>query len=261
MTKGGGKPKGRPRKLVTVVSQPQLSTPTPVDEAECSYTAASISCVLTGGENLTAQQIEPEKLPIDQQVPDVNAEAAKEAITQKVEEGEAPPLRKRGMALGYVPPVLKQGIPTARLCRSEIEKETEKWKKTIILYVIGDTPTIAYLKIFLLKQCEVMGKFEIFYHNEGYFVIRFKLQHDKDKLLGDGPLMIANRPIVVKDWVANFCFEKEVLKEVPLWIRLPKLPLSCWSEDSLSQIGSVIGKPVCADECTSQQMRISMLDC
>lgn len=66
--------------------------------------------------------------------------------------------------------------------------------------MIGDTPTIAYLKFFLQKQCEVVGKFEIFNHNEGYFVIRFELQSDKDMMLGDGPLMIANRPIIVKDW-------------------------------------------------------------
>lgn len=47
------------------------------------------------------------------------------------------------------------------------------------------------------------------------------------------------------------------MKEIPLWIRLYRLHLSCWSDDSLSHIRSVLGKPVCADECTSQQMRIS----
>lgn len=63
--------------------------------------------------------------------------------------------------------------------------------------------------------------------------------------------------MIVKDWVPNFCFEDEVLKEVPLWIRLPKLPLDCWSGDSLSRIGSVIRRPICADECTIEQRRIS----
>lgn len=57
--------------------------------------------------------------------------------------------------------------------------------------------------------------------------------------------------------MADFCFEKEVSKEVLLWVRLPKLPLTYWSGDSLSRIGSVLGKPICVDECTSQQKRIS----
>lgn len=51
--------------------------------------------------------------------------------------------------------------------------------------------------------------------------------------------------------------EHEVLKEIHLWVRLPNLPLNCWSGDSLSRVGSVIGKPICADECTTQQNRIS----
>lgn len=194
---------------------------------------------------------------MEQPIAETRIESEKEATTKKVEEGEVPPMRKRDMTLGYMAPLLKQGVPTAKLCRSEIEKESEKWKQTIIMYVIGDTPTISYLKFFIQKQCEILGNLEIFYHNEGYFIVRFELKEDKNKMPCDGPFMIANGPIIVKDWVANFCFEKQVLKEVPLWIRLPKLLLTCWSEDSLSRIGSVIGKPICTDECTSQQTRIS----
>lgn len=50
----------------------------------------------------------------------------------QTEEGEKSPLRKRGMALGYVAPVLKQGIPTAQLNVSELEREAEKWENAII---------------------------------------------------------------------------------------------------------------------------------
>lgn len=88
-------------------------------------------------------------------------------------------------------------------------------------------------------------------------MVRFESPADKDRLLCEGPYTIASRPIIVKEWVADFCFEKEVLKKIPLWIRLPNLPLTCWSGDSLSRIASVIGKPLCADECTSQQKKIS----
>lgn len=91
--------------------------------------------------------------------------------------------------------------------------------------MIGDTPTISYLKVFLQKHRGILGNFEIFYHNEGYFMIRFELKDEKDKMLFKGPYTIANRPIIVKEWMTDFCFEKEVLREVPLWIRLPRLPL------------------------------------
>lgn len=88
-------------------------------------------------------------------------------------------------------------------------------------------------------------------------MIKFELATDKDKMLFEGHYMIASKPTIVKEWTTEFCFENEVLKEIPLWVRLRKLPLTCWSRDSLSRIGSVLGKPVCANDCTSEQKRIS----
>ncbi|XP_019228707.1 PREDICTED: uncharacterized protein LOC109209818 [Nicotiana attenuata] len=69
--------------------------------------------------------------------------------------------------------------------------------------------------------------------------------------------MINNRPIVVKQWTANFDFDEEDLKNIPIWVKLPNLPLSCWSAKTLSKIGSGLGQPIYADACTSNIDRIS----
>lgn len=61
----------------------------------------------------------------------------------------------------------------------------------------------------------------------------------------------------MKPWTTKFNFHDEVLKVIPLWVRLPHLPLRCWSGDSLSRIGSTIGVPFFADECTTHQLRVS----
>ena len=52
-------------------------------------------------------------------------------------------------------------------------------------------------------------------------------------------------------------FNDEVLKVIPLWVKLPNLPLNCWGPESLSRIGSVLGVPLYADECTTKQWRVS----
>lgn len=263
MAKGAGRPKGQPRKIEIQAGETQ-GTPVLGDKVESSTAREGRTGENQDGNGkmdstgMAEQQFELDLSsstapPAEEAV----SETEKEEVAKKIEDGEAPPLRKRGMPLGYVAPLLKQGIPTAKLCLTEIEKENLKWKNSIILYVIGESPTIAYLKLFLQKHCGIMGETEVFYHMEGYFVLRFETGTERDKMLSEGPHMIANRLLIVKEWVTNFCFEKEVLREVPLWIRLPNLPLSCWSGDSLSRIGSVLGKPICADECTSMQARIS----
>lgn len=40
-------------------------------------------------------------------------------------------------------------------------------------------------------------------------------------------------------------------------MKLPNLPLNCWSDNSLSRIGSVLGIPIYAHECTTKVLRVS----
>jgi len=68
---------------------------------------------------------------------------------------------------------------------------------------------------------------------------------------------INNKPMILKQWCPEFDFNVEFLTELPLRVKFPSLPTSCWSRDSLSRIASVIGVPKYADECTTKQTRIS----
>lgn len=47
------------------------------------------------------------------------------------------------------------------------------------------------------------------------------------------------------------------MRVIPIWVKLPNLPLNCWGNDSLSRIGSMIRVLLLAGECTSKQLRIS----
>lgn len=62
--------------------------------------------------------------------------------------------------------------------------------------------------------------------------------------------------MVVKKWSEEFDFVRDILRRVPIWVKLHHLPLNCWGIDALSRIGSLVGIPICADEATSQQSRM-----
>ncbi|XP_056685637.1 uncharacterized protein [Spinacia oleracea] len=165
--------------------------------------------------------------------------------------------RINGMKLTFINPMLKNGSPTACLQQNAVDIELKKWANAVILYVIGDNPTIKYISTFVDKQWLCESKPEIFLYSEGYFLIRFGSVEEKERVLCSGPYTIANRPAIVKGWSADFNFNTEILKLIPLWIKLPNLPLNCWGMDSLSRIGSTLGNPLFADECTTTQNRIS----
>ncbi|XP_075080183.1 uncharacterized protein LOC142165721 [Nicotiana tabacum] len=127
----------------------------------------------------------------------------------------------------------------------------------VIVYVVGETPTIAAFERFVTFQWNFIAKPSIYLHNDGYFVVKFVTMEDKDVVLYSGPYTMNSKPVVVKMWNVAFDFSNEVLKTIPLWIQLPKVPLNCWEYDSLSRIGSTLGVHIYADACTTKVERIS----
>nr|XP_033516922.1 uncharacterized protein LOC117281193 [Nicotiana tomentosiformis] len=97
----------------------------------------------------------------------------------------------------------------------------------------------------------------VYYHEEGYYVLKFHSISDMHDVFYVGPYTINNRPIILKPWTIELDFIKEFPTDIPLWVKFPNLPMSCLSSKSLSRISSVLGTPLYADECTTQQTRIS----
>ncbi|KAK1275686.1 hypothetical protein QJS04_geneDACA016795 [Acorus gramineus] len=64
------------------------------------------------------------------------------------------------------------------------------------------------------------------------------------------PWTLDHRPFILRKWTPQVRMEPERLSSIPLWIRLPNLPLHLWEEDCLSRIGSLLGVPLYADSAT-----------
>ncbi|XP_075092189.1 uncharacterized protein LOC142172463 [Nicotiana tabacum] len=161
------------------------------------------------------------------------------------------------MNLKFVAPMIKNGEKVVELDNTEVDRETTKWKHAIVLYVVGDSPSIGALDRFINAQWNFVTKPKIYFHNDRYFVVKFNSVEDRDVVLMSGPHTIRNKPIIVKAWSPNFDFDIEVLQTIPIWVKLPNLPLNCWSMDSVSRIGNGLGIPIYSDECTTKVERIS----
>ncbi|XP_075110496.1 uncharacterized protein LOC142181498 [Nicotiana tabacum] len=187
-----------------------------------------------------------------------------EASTEKAKDGKSwanlvarNTFAARGMGLSFVAPVIQNREKIIELQQDEIEKEIEKWKMAVILYVVGDTPSIGAIERFIASQWNFVSRPKVYYHNDGFFVVKFRNVEERNEVLYSGSCTINNKPIITKAWTTDFDFNEEVLKTLPLWVKLPNLPLNCWGMDSLSRIGSGLGIPVYADECTTKVERIS----
>ncbi|KAK6789480.1 hypothetical protein RDI58_013280 [Solanum bulbocastanum] len=157
-------------------------------------------------------------------------------------------MASKGMDLQFIPPVVKDGVKIGKLNEEEVAKEAAMWKNVVILYVIGDSPTIAAVTRFLEGQAEYTRKPKVYYHSEDYFVVKFHSESDRNMVLGLGQHMINYKLVIAKPWTTSFNFKDEVLKVIPL-----------------SLLGQMSGEHICneygSSRCTSKEARTLHVVC
>ncbi|WMV24159.1 hypothetical protein MTR67_017544 [Solanum verrucosum] len=139
-----------------------------------------------------------------------------------------------GLSLDYIPPQMMDGKHVVQLDKDEVNLEIQKWNSALIAYFIDDVPGYNTLTRYINQFWTNAVKPKVFYHKEGYYVIRFASIDDMNQILYSGPYTINNRPIILKSWTVNFDFNKEFPTKIPLWVKFPKLPMLYWGKGSLS---------------------------
>ncbi|KAL2930489.1 hypothetical protein RDABS01_035899 [Bienertia sinuspersici] len=84
----------------------------------------------------------------------------------------------------------------------------------MVTYVVVYTATMAAVTRFIEQKRNHVDKPKLYFHDDAYFT-----------------------------WYPKFNFHEEVLHTVPLWVKLPNLPLNCWTFYSLSRMGSALRVP------------------
>lgn len=76
----------------------------------------------------------------------------------------------------------------------------------------------------------------------GYFLFDFAAKSDRDLIFRNGPYFMGPQGLYLTSWSPDFDPAMDVPKAVPVWVRLPNLPMHCWGGDSLETIGNRLGK-------------------
>lgn len=113
------------------------------------------------------------------------------------------------------------------------------------------------VKRFMGKMWSFVQMLEMFYNEEGYFILKLKTNEERDEVMMKGPYTIQNLPMVILAWRPDFSMAKDMMHTVPIWVTLPQLLLHMCGERSLGKIDSVIGNPLYIDECTIKKIRVT----
>ena len=122
-------------------------------------------------------------------------------------------------------------------------------------YVSGKRPGYGALNSIISNvwKCEAI----LTIHDSRWLVYIFKTEEAKLAVHSGGPFLVYGRPLLLRPMTKCFDFSSEKMSRVPVWVKFPNLPLSCWSPICLSKIASVLGKPIQCDHPTSTLSRMS----
>ncbi|KAH0683154.1 hypothetical protein KY290_021745 [Solanum tuberosum] len=137
-------------------------------------------------------------------------------------------MASKGMNLNYFTLVIQNGVKMAKLVKEEVDKKVLAWRAAMILYVVGDSPTISVVSQFIDGQGTFVNNPSSTTLKMDIFLLNSITSDERDRIVHTGPHMINNKPVIVKPWSQEFNFNEEVLNTIPLWTKLLNLPLQCW---------------------------------
>lgn len=179
------------------------------------------------------------------------------AVRAEYRQSNRHPMVKDGMNLAFVSPRISNGVPRAIVDKDEVRHLKLKWKATCVMYVVGCQPNIATFSKFLKSCWPHLDNLMPILHQDGYYLVQCLSEEVAVELVNRGNVMMGKRPVLVRMWDAQFDFTKDILRVIPVWIRLIKLPTKFWGMNSLSRIGSLFGVPLAAHSYTAYRSRVN----
>ena len=161
--------------------------------------------------------------------------------------------RDAGVRLEYVQPLAVDGLKIVHVTREDVEEECRRWEKALVVYVLGGKPHFHAMRKFFENKWRKYGVANVCLLKTGVFIVEFDDCEARVKVLEDGPWYFDAKPLIVKPWTSDSSLEREGLQVVPVWVKFPNLKLHLWSQNMLSRIASLIGKPLFTDMMTAHR--------
>jgi hypothetical protein len=159
-------------------------------------------------------------------------------------------------ALHYYAPAKENGKIVVKRPKEAIEEGISKWSPSLVGQFLDK-----HLPFFIVKRTvdsmwAQYGKMEVFLLENGLYLFRFADVKTRDDVMEAKLWHILNKPMILRKWTPGMQLLKISLSTVPIWIKIHNLPIEFWNSTCLSYVASGIGKPLCADSVTEEQLRI-----
>ena len=146
--------------------------------------------------------------------------------------------------------------PTITLTAEEKKMLREPWKNALIIRMFDKGIGYLQLKRRLKAKWALRGDFSLIDIGYDYYVTRFTNMEDYDHVMVNGPWMIGDNYLVIREWVPNFVPEEDKISKLTAWVRIPRISVEYFNKQFLlHKIGQKIGRVLKIDSTTESVAR------
>ncbi|WJX25403.1 hypothetical protein P8452_14446 [Trifolium repens] len=145
--------------------------------------------------------------------------------------------------------------PLFQLSKKEEARIQKPWRQGLIVKLFGRRIGYKALENRLKQMWVRKGVITIIDLGKDYFLIYFSNEEDYTRALDDGPWLIYDHYLIVREWSPNFYPNEATIDKASVWVRIPDLPIEYYDAKVLHFIGNRIGRTVKVDKNTLFQER------
>ncbi|XP_057452894.1 uncharacterized protein LOC130744752 [Lotus japonicus] len=134
--------------------------------------------------------------------------------------------------------------------KSVLEEMCAPWREALVVCLLGKKLGFRTMKLKLASVWKTVGDFDILDVDNGFYMVKFDMKEDRERVINGGPWMIFDHYLAVSTWSPEFISPAARVTKTLAWVRIPGLNVLFYDESYLLSIAKAIGNPIKVDRNT-----------
>lgn len=141
-------------------------------------------------------------------------------------------------------------LPRVQIESKLFDDLCDPWREALVIKLLGKNVGFTTMKSKLASTWKLGGGFELMDVDNGFYMVKFDLADDREKVINGGPWMFFDHYLAVANWSPDFVSSTAKIEKTLVWVRFPGMNLVYYDENILMAMASAIGNPVKVDQRT-----------
>lgn len=141
-------------------------------------------------------------------------------------------------------------LPRVQIDAEVFDNLCNPWREALIIKLLGKNLGFRIMQSKLSATWKLSGGFDLMDVDNGFYMVKFDLEADREKVISGGPWMIFDYYLAVSTWDPDFASSTAKIEKTMVWVRFPGMNLVYYDESPLLAMASAIGKPIKVDQRT-----------